>query len=136
MQTTGTFVSSATFDNRSGVTLTSTDAKGLISSNTYDSFFRPIASYISTNSYASPTLWQTRTFYSLGGISGGVSYNFIHSQVNDAVDAVNGFETYNYSDGLGRTIETRAESETGQFRVANSVYDLRGNPSFSDASLL
>ena len=37
--------------------------------------------------------------------------------------------------GLGRTLETRAESEThGQYRVAISVYDLRGNPSFQTLS--
>ena len=126
---TGTFTSSATFDNRSGMALTSTDAKGLVSSNAYDVFFRPTASYISTNSYGPPTLWQSRTYYSLGGISNGISLNSVHSQVNDAVDPVNGYETYSYSDGLGRSIESRAESETNnQFRVAHTAYDSRGNP--------
>jgi RHS repeat-associated protein len=42
---------------------------------------------------------------------------------------------YTYADGLGRTIESRAESETnGQYRVANSVCDLRGNPKFQTVS--
>ena len=131
---TATFTSSSTYDNRSGRALTSTDAKGLVSSNSYDVFFRPVASFISTNSYTLPTLWQTRTYYSLGGISNGISYNFVRSQVNDAVDAVNGFETYSYADGLGRTIETRAEAETGQYRVANAAYDSRGNSCFTTLS--
>jgi len=129
-QTSGLFSSSATFDPRSGRELTATDIKGLVSSNSYDVFFRPTASYISTNAYGSPTLWQSRTYYSLGGISNGVSYNFVHSQVNDAVDSVNGYETYGFNDGLGRSIESRAEAETGQFRVGNTVYDLRGKPAF------
>jgi RHS repeat-associated protein len=130
--TTGTFTSSATFGPRSGVVLTATDAKGLVTSNIYDAFFRLTASYISTNSYGPPTLWQSRTTYSLGGISGGVSHNYVFSQVNNAVDEVNGYQSYTYSDGLGRTVETRDESETsGQDRVANTVYDLRGNPYFS-----
>jgi hypothetical protein len=57
-------------------------------------FFRPTASFISTNAYGAPTLWQSRTFYTLGGISGSISYNCIHRQINDGVDAVNGYETY------------------------------------------
>ena len=130
--TTGTFTSSSTFDNRSGLLLTDTDAKGLVSSNVYDVFFRPTANYISTNSYGPPVLWQSFTTYSLAGISAGISHNYVFSQVNNAVDEVNGFQTYTYSDGLGRTIETRTESETsGQDRVANTVYDLRGNPDFA-----
>jgi RHS repeat-associated protein len=130
-QVTGTFTNSTVPDIRSGMTLTATDAKGLVASNSYDVFFRPVASYISTNAYGAPTLWQSRTYYSLGGISSGISYNYVHSQVNDAVDTVNGFETYTYSDGMGRTIQTREEAETsGQFRVANACYDLRGNPFF------
>jgi RHS repeat-associated protein len=133
--TTGTFTSSSTFDNRSGLVVTDTDAKGLVSSNVYDVFFRPTANYISTNSYGPPVLWQSFTTYSLGGISGGVSQNYVFSQVNNAVNEVSGFQTYTYSDGLGRTIETRAESETsGQDRVANTVYDLRGNPYFATLS--
>jgi len=128
------FTSSFITDPRSGLILSATDAKGLVTSNTYDVFFRPTATYISTNSYGPATLWQSRTSYSLGGIISGISYNYVCNQVNDAVDPVNGFETYDYMDGLGRSVETRAEAETGQFRVQNSVYDLRGNSYFQTLS--
>jgi len=125
-QNTATFSSQATYDIRSGKALTATDAKGLVSSNAFDVFFRSTGSYISTNAYGTPNLWRTRTYYSQGGISNGISLNYFHSQINDGVDPVNGYETYKFADGLGRPIETRSESETGQFRVANSSYDRRG----------
>jgi len=129
-QITGTFTNQFVYDVRSGLTLQAIDAKGLVASNSFDVLYRSTASYISTNAYGPPTLWKTKTSYSLGGVSGGISYNYVHKQVNDATDA-NGFETYTYLDGIGRTIQTRAESETsGQFRVANAVYDLRGNAYF------
>ena len=129
-QITGTFTNSSISDVRSGTMLTGTDVKGLVVSNTYDVFFRPVASYISTDAYGAPSLWQSKISYSLGGITGGISYNYIHKQINDAVDTANGFETYTYLDGIGRTIQTREEAETSQFRVANACYDRRGNPYF------
>jgi RHS repeat-associated protein len=129
-QVTGTFTNQFAYDVRSGLTLIATDAKGLVASNSFDVFYRPTASYISTSAYGAPTLWKTKMSYSVGGISSGVSYNYIHKQVNDAVDTANGFETYTYLDGMGRTIQTRTEAETGQFRVANACYDKRGNPYF------
>lgn len=131
---TGTFTNSCTYDIRNGAVVTATDVNGLITSNAYDVFLRPIASYISTNAFGSPSLWQSRTYYTLGGIVNGISSNGICSQVNDAVDPVNGYQTFTYSDGLGRTIETRSEAETGQYRVANTLYDLRGNPYYSTIS--
>ncbi len=130
-QITGTFTNQFSYDVRSGLTLQAIDAKGLVASNSFDVLYRSTASYISTSPYAAPTLWKTKMSYSLGGISSGVSQNYVHKQVNDVVDTVNGFETYTYLDGIGRTIQTRVESETaGQFRVANACYDLRGNAYF------
>src|SRR6185436_19360968 len=105
------------------------DAKGLVASNYFDVFYRPVASYISTNVNGAPNLWKTKVDYTLGGISSGVSSNRIHKQVNDATDA-NGYETYVYLDGLGRSTQVRAEAETGQFRVVDVLYDARGNPNF------
>jgi RHS repeat-associated protein len=128
-QITGTFTNQFAYDVRSGLTLQAIDAKGLVASNSFDVLYRSTASYISTTAYGAPTLWKTKMSYSLGGISSGVSQNYVHKQVNDATDA-NGFETYTYLDGIGRTIQTRAEAETGQFRVANAVYDKRGNAYF------
>ncbi|HXB58566.1 MAG TPA: RHS repeat-associated core domain-containing protein [Candidatus Acidoferrales bacterium] len=126
--TTGTFTDEAVYDVRSGMVIQSTDAKGLVSSNTYDVFYRPIAEYVSTNAFGNATLWEERKYYSLGGITNGISYNFTLTQVNDDVNGTNGYQTYTFSDGLGRGIETRAEAENSQYRIANTVYDDRGVP--------
>lgn len=128
----GPFTGSAIFDIRSGEIVASTDIKGLVSSNSYDAFFRPTASYISTNAFGPPTLWQTRTYYILGGVSNGISANVVHSQINDA-STVNGHDTYTYADGLGRSTEIRDAAENGQFRVANTAYDLRSKACFQTA---
>jgi len=135
-QVTGTFTNQFSYDLRSGQTLTATDAKGLVGSNYFDVFFRPVASYISTNAYGSPVLWRARFDYNLGGVSGGVSYNYVRKRVNDAVDAANGHETWSYSDGLGRAAQTRVEAETGQYRAADVLYDERGNPNFQTLAYL
>ena len=130
MQVVGTFTNQYTYDPRSGLALEATDPKGLIASNTFDVFYRPTASYISTNAYGPPVLWKSKISYSIAGISNGISYNYVLKQANNATDA-NGFATYVYLDGIGRTIQSRTESETtGQFRVANVSYDSRGNAYF------
>lgn len=130
-QVTGTFTNQFDYDVRSGTTTQSTDPKGLVSSNSYDVFYRNIGTYISTNAYGTPWLWKTKMNYVFGGASGGMSTNYIYKQINDTVDPINGFESYAYLDGFGRAIQTRIESETaGQFRVANTFFDLRGNTSF------
>lgn len=128
-QATGTFVNQFAYDYRSGLTVQAIDAKGLVASNAFDALYRSVATYISTTSNGVPNLWKSKTSYTLNGVSGGVSYNYVHKQVNDATDA-NGFETYTYMDGSGRTIQTRTEAETGQFRVSNAAYDRRGNAYF------
>jgi len=107
------------------------DEKGLVSSNSFDAFFRTTASFISTNQYGPPVLWKSRSFYVQQGIISGYSSNYVHQQVNDAVDSANGFETYAYSDGLGRPIQAREEAETGQFRVSVTVYDNKGKTVFA-----
>jgi len=129
-QITGTFTNQLITDARSGLTVEAIDVKGLVTSNVFDVFYRSAVTYISTNSYGAPTLWKTKSSYSMGGIVSGTSSNFVRQQVNDAVDTANGFETYTYLDGMGRTIQTRTEAETGQFRVANACYDKRGNAYF------
>lgn len=129
-QFTGTFTNQFSYDVRSGAALQAIDAKGLVASNCFDVFFRPVASYISTTAYGAPTLWRAKLEYNLGGIQNGISYNYVRKRVYDAVDLVNGHETYAYSDGLGRGIQVRTEAETGQYRVADTLYDERGNPNF------
>jgi RHS repeat-associated protein len=128
LQVTGSFTNQAAYDPRGGMVLMSIDAKGLVASNVFDVLYRKTATYVSTNPYSTATLWKSKASYTSGGISNGVSLNCVHSQAFDAVDLSNGYETFTYADGLGRTIETRAEAENGQFRVVNSVMDRRGNP--------
>lgn len=125
---TATFTNQSSFDVRSGVTLWAMDVNGMVVSNVFDVFYRQKESWVSTNSYGSAVLWRSKTDYNLGGISGGVSYNYIRQRVFDAVDLTNGHESYSYSDGLGRAIQSRTEAESGQYRVANTFYDLLGNP--------
>jgi len=133
----GIFTNQAAYDPAVGLTSITIDPKGLVLSNVFDVFFRPIATYTSTNAYGSAMLWKAKMTYSLGGIIGGVSYNCIHKQANDAVDTLNGFETYVYMDGIGRTIQIRDESETtGKYRVVNTCYDSRGNQNFQTLSYL
>jgi YD repeat-containing protein len=127
---TATFTNLASFDIRSGQAITATDVNGLVASNYVDVFYRTKETYISTNAYGAPTLWRTRMDYNLGGLSGGISYNYIRKRVFDGVDTTNGYEAYVYSDGLGRAIQTRAEAETGQYRVSDVLYDERGNANY------
>ncbi len=128
---TETFTNSAQFDVRSGQMTTATDAKGLVSSATFDVFFRPTETSISTNAFGPAVLWRTRMGYNLGGIVGGNSQNCITNRMFDAVDLVNGQETFTYFDGLGRKAQVRAESEVaGSYRVTDTLYDERGNPNY------
>ncbi len=125
--TASSFVTQKTFDVRSGNMLKLTDPKGLVTESTYDTFFRPVQISTSTVANGTASLWQEKFSYSLGGIVSGISQNYTRHQVYDGVDLVNGHETYTYSDGLGRTIQTRAEAETaGQYRVVDIFYDQRG----------
>jgi YD repeat-containing protein len=125
-QSTAGFVNQFTYDVRSGATVQAIDAKGLVASNAFDVLYRSIGTYISTTPNGAPTLWKAKMSYTLGGVSPTYgrqsmsSKNCVLKEVNNVLDAVNGFQTYTYLDGLGRTIQTRAESETaGQYRVAN-----------------
>lgn len=133
-QVTATFTNSATFDIRSGTVISATDVRGMIVSNVFDTFFRTTEVLVSTNANGAPVLWKSRTDYSLGGISGGLSYNFVRSRANDLTDS-NGLESYTYADGLGRTRQTRAEAEasagSNQYRVTNPYYNERGQVGFS-----
>jgi len=127
---TATFTNQVSVDVRSGAVITATDAKGLVSSNSYDVFYRPKESWISTTPYGPPSLWVKKIDYTLSGVASGVSYNFVWTRVNDAVDTVNGHESFTYTDGLGRVVQTRVEAETGQYRATDTLYDDRGNPNY------
>ena len=117
-------VSYETHDVSGNITY-SKDIKGLVTENDYDTFFRPTETRISTVPNGPANLWKTKLQYSLDGIVNGISQNYVLTKVNDVTDA-NGHETYTYSDGLGRTIQTRAEADNGRYRAAYMKYDSRG----------
>lgn len=126
----GTFTTTFIYDARSGQPLSTTDAKGLVTSNRYDVFLRPIETLVSTTSNGPANLWLRRYDYRLG-MASGYSTNSVRVRNNDGVDVTNGHETWSYSDGMGRALQTRVESETNStFRVTDVVYDKRGNPMF------
>jgi RHS repeat-associated protein len=126
----GTFTSTLSYDARSGKLLSSTDPKGLVTANSYDAFFRPTETDVSTTPNGSPSQWLARYDYRLG-MAGGTSTNSVRLRKADGVDASNGHESWTYSDGLGRVIQVREESETNNsFRVTDTIYDKRGSLKF------
>lgn len=127
-EVTGTFTTFFSYDARSGHVMQETDPKGLVTETTFDAFFRPTQTSISTTPNGPASLWREKISYSAGGITNGISYNYVRKQAYDPLDAANGREIYVYSDGFARTIQTRAEAETGQFRVVDTFYNNRGQP--------
>ena len=115
----GGMISTKTFDQRSGLILSSTDPLGVTVSNTYDKFYRPLKAY-------RDGLWLQEVTYTLGGIAGGSPSNIVFTKLNIGSSGNGQNESYAYLDGLGRTRQARAESERGDFRVANSVFDQHG----------
>jgi RHS repeat-associated protein len=127
--TGGTFTTTTSYDPRSGKLSQSTDLAGLVTANYYDPFLRITETDVSTAPNGSTTEWLTRYSYVLG-LGNGLSSNEVFIHKNDGVDTVNGHEILTYSDGLGRVVQTRQESETSGFRVTQTVYDKRGNVVF------
>lgn len=137
-QTVGSFTTTSTFDARSGNVLTSTDPKNLVAESQYDEFFRLKKRLLSTVPGGTPSLVLEKYDYGLGGVGGGMSANYIHKQTFEPADTTEGFvHTWSYTDGLGREIQTRAESEqAGQYRVSDIAYDDSGNAFFQTLPFL
>ncbi|MCU0857241.1 MAG: FG-GAP-like repeat-containing protein [Pontiellaceae bacterium] len=123
---TGVELTSLTdYDARSGQLFSSTDPAGMTASTEYDEFLRPV------RGYKDDLLLQEKE-YVLNGVNGaqGTSANYVHTKVYAGV--TNGTtliaDSYVYADGLGREIQTRAESEKGNniFRVNSTIYDEQG----------
>ncbi len=127
-------VASQTIDPLSGLPLSVTDIKGLVTRYTYDKLYRLTDTHISIAPYQAANLWKESFEYALGGISAGQSFNYIKHRVNDATDAT-GHESYVYSDGLGRTIRSVTEAEPDgagnpRRRAEDTFYDVRGNAEY------
>lgn len=120
------------FDPRSGRPLLTTNHLGLIGKTDYDVFYRPTVTYVNQQPYGAPTFWRTRTDYYMNGISSGISNNKIYSRIYDPTDPVTGIESFTYLDGLGRTIQTRVESETNNvFRCQDTYFANTGKDDFT-----
>jgi RHS repeat-associated protein len=125
----GSFITSTTYDVRSGKLFSSTDWAGLVVSNRYDSLLRLVEKYCSPTPNGSPTEWLAQYTYTLGDSSG--PQNSVLHQQSDGVDLSNGHETMTWFDGLRRIIQGRVESETsGEYRTVDTIYDQRGNVEF------
>lgn len=119
-------ITTVTYDIRSGQILTRTDPSGLFTQNTFDNFGR-LTQTDRTPIGGGTSVWVKKLDYTLNGVASAVSGNSVRIRVNDGVDTANGYETWVYTDGLGRVIQARTEAEeNGKFRVASTVYDERG----------
>ena len=122
----GSFATTFSHDPLSGQLVISVDPKGLVVSNSLDVFLRLTGTYVSSTSNGPPNVWQTLRDYGLGGISAGVSKNYLRVRANDGVDGNNGLETWTYLDGQDRAIQQRMESESNGYRVTDTSYEKRG----------
>ena len=119
------FISTASYDPRSGQLAVSTDAAGLTISNSFDSFCRPTEMDRIPIGGGS-AIWMKKISYPavLQTIASGLATNYVDEVDNDGVGGV---ETRTYVDGFGRTIQKRTQGENGNYRVVSTAYDGRGN---------
>lgn len=122
----GTFNTYTTYDPRSGSLFSMTDPAGWVVSNRYDVFLRLSEKSCSTTPNGSGSAeWLDQYTYTLGDSSGPQNSTLV--QESDGVDLTYGHQTMTWFDGLGRTIQTRTEAETGQYRVVDTSYDKQGH---------
>jgi len=119
------FITTTTYDARSGELEVSTDPSGLTTSNSFDSFCRPTETDRIPIGGGSP-IWVKKITYptALQPIASGLATNYVDDLDNDGVG---GEETRTYVDGFGRPIQTRTLGESGNYRVVSTAYDGRGN---------
>lgn len=121
----GDFITTTSYDPRSGQLATSTDPSGLTISNSFDSFCRPIETDRIPIGGGS-AIWQKKYDYPavLQAITSGVATNYIDEVDNDGVG---GFTNRTYVDGFGRTLQKRTQGENGNYRMVSTAYDGRGS---------
>lgn len=122
---TADFITTTTYDARSGDIIASTDPAGITVSNSFDTFLRP------TETDKIPVgggtvVWMKKYDYpaALVPIVNGIATNYTDVVVNDGVG---GFTNRTYIDGFGRTLQTRIQGENNNYRVVSTAYDGRGN---------
>ncbi len=108
------------YDYGVGKVSSMTDANGNTWMSSYDGFGRPLTESIPDPAGGSSPVLKTAYVYT-------DTSNNVLKQTTQYLDASNGVEAYEYFDGLGRSIQTRKESETaGMFNTADTVYDSSG----------
>jgi RHS repeat-associated protein len=119
------FITTTIYDPRSGLLASAVDPTGITITNSFDSFCRPIESDKIPIGGGS-AIWMKKFAYpaALKAIASGVATNYMDVINNDGVGGVT---NRTYVDGFGRPIQTRAQGENGNFRVATTGYDPRGN---------
>ncbi len=109
-----------TYDYSAGKPISTTDTNGFVSSVILDGFDRPLEEKIPDPTTTAGAQVTKATY----------AYNdtvFPHSVTkNDYLDATIARTSIAYFDGFGRTIQTRAEMEDGNYTTKDAVYDDRG----------
>ena len=119
--TGGDFITTASYDVRSGEMTGSSDPAGVTITNLYDVLLRLKENdKIPVNSSA---VWVKKIGYNLGIISSGNAVSYEDETNNDGIGGV---ETRTYVDGFARPIQTRIQGENNNFRVVSVAYDERG----------
>ncbi|MFA5820836.1 MAG: RHS repeat-associated core domain-containing protein [Candidatus Gracilibacteria bacterium] len=107
-----------TYDYSSGKPLTITDANGAKLSYTYDAFDRLLTG--NQSDFSNPATLVLKTDYTYND-------NFPRSVTQkNYLDNTNHANAYFYYDGLGRVIQERAEAESTNFSVKDTLYNSRG----------
>jgi hypothetical protein len=126
---TGTFTNRSWFDRRSGMATNTVDPNNVAAAVVQDVFFRTTETRSGTSNNGLADQWRTRAVYALDGIGGGVTTNYVVTETFEPADTAGGQKivAVAYLDGLGRTVQTRTESETaGQYRVNDVFHDAGG----------
>jgi RHS repeat-associated protein len=117
------FTTTTIYDGRSGNVASSIDPAGITTTNTFDAFCRPIETDRIPAGSTSPVWSKKYAYPTLMPMSSGQAVNYTDVIVNDGVG---GFTNRTYIDGFGRTLQTRIQGESGNFRVISTAYDGRG----------
>lgn len=108
-----------TYDYSLGKPKTTTDPNSRVYEKIYDGLGRVLTE--KQPDLASPTTLVNKTTYAYTDTSGAVKVI-----KTDYLDGSTDVVTYTYYDGLGRPIQTRKEMESGNYAVADMIYNNRG----------
>ena len=121
---------SATYDLALGVVQTTTDVNGVTNEFEYDGYGRLRKSWIAPqDKSATPNMPTEKIDYYEGTTANNKACSnswCVHDMKLDEAGGDNYLHSYTFRDGLGRTIQTQAESEGGQHSVTDVWYHETG----------